>query len=475
MLALLFALLAGLAVFGFNRSANAQTATDEPQGTFTATLGSLNTSANGGTAVTGTATFVVSGDTFTATVDAHGLAPSMAHAMHIHTGNACPAPSADTNHDGVIDVVEGVPAYGPILIPIDNAITSQATGDFPMSDASGNLHFTTSGSLTALLADLHAADPDTTDAVAKLKPNEMLNLAMRHVVVHGVAGSVPATAQSIGGLPAAATLPVACGTISASSAATPSATATTTATPGQPSATAPAEQQGSFVATLGALNTSANGGTAVSGSVTFTITGDNITAVVNARGLAPNMAHAMHIHTGNACPAPSADTNGDGVIDVIEGVPTYGPILVPIDTNLASQADGDFPKADANGNIQFTTRASLSALLADLHAADPDTSDAVAKLKPNEALNLIARHVVIHGVAGSVPSTAQSIAGLSANATLPVACGAITASTMSAPNTGTGIAADSGSSTGMLLLAAAGLGLIVIGGGATAAVVRTRR
>lgn len=472
LLVLLVTLLAGLALLGANRStAHAQTATQEPQGTFTATLGALNTSANGGTAVSGTATFVVSGDTITATVDAKGLAPSMGHAMHIHTGDSCPTAAADTNNDGVIDVVEGVPAYGPILIPIDTNIASQAAGDFPMSDASGNLKFTTSGSVKALLADLHAADPDTTDAVAKLKPNEMLNLAMRHVVIHGVAGAVPATAKSIGGLPAAATLPVACGQLAAASGSTtPVATATSTTT-----ATAPAETPGSFVATLGALNTSANGGTAVTGSVTFTISGDNITAAVNAHGLAPNVAHAMHIHTGSMCPTAAADKNNDGVIDVLEGVPAYGPILVPIDTNIASQADGDFPKADANGNIMFTTHASLSALLADLHAADPDTTDAVAKLKPNEALNLVARHVVLHGVAGAVPSTAQSIAGLPANATLPVACGSILASTMSGPNTGTGVAADGGSSTGMLLLLAAGLGLVVVAGGTTAVAIRTRR
>ncbi|MEO9254222.1 MAG: hypothetical protein ABI305_01675, partial [Tepidiformaceae bacterium] len=231
LLVLLVTLLAGLALLGVNRStAHAQTAAQEPQGTFTATLGALNTSANGGTAVTGTATFVVSGDTITATVDAHGLAPSMAHAMHIHTGDSCPTAAADTNNDGVIDVVEGAPAYGPILIPIDSNIASQAAGDFPMSDASGNLKFTTSGSLTALLADLHAADPDTTDAVAKLQPNEMLNLAMRHVVIHGVAGAVPATAQSIGGLPAAATLPVACGQLAATSVTTPTPVATATPT-----------------------------------------------------------------------------------------------------------------------------------------------------------------------------------------------------------------------------------------------------
>jgi hypothetical protein len=50
-----------------------------------------------------------------------------------------------------------------------------------------------------MLADLHAPDPNTADAVVKLAPGEDLNLAMRHIVIHGVAASTA--------------LPVACGAI----------------------------------------------------------------------------------------------------------------------------------------------------------------------------------------------------------------------------------------------------------------------
>lgn len=44
---------------------------------------------------------------------------------------------------------------------------------------------------------------------------EPLNLGARHVVVHGVdlATPLPATAQSLPGLPAQVTLPIACGEI----------------------------------------------------------------------------------------------------------------------------------------------------------------------------------------------------------------------------------------------------------------------
>lgn len=198
--------------------------------------------------------------------------------------------------------------------------------------------------------------------------------------------------------------------------------------------------QGTYVSTLGALNTQANGGTAVTGTVTTTISGDTVTVVVNAHGLAPGIAHAMHFHADGACPTAAADTNGNGNIDVVEGVPSYGPILIPIDSNLANTDpnQGNFPTADANGDINFTTTASLSALMASLHEADPNPNDAFAKLTANQQLDILTRTVVVHGVANNttLPSTTgtltangephangSSATDLPPQATLPVACG----------------------------------------------------
>ncbi|MGH2632669.1 MAG: hypothetical protein ACRDG3_04595, partial [Tepidiformaceae bacterium] len=316
----LFGVVIGVTA-GSGATAHAQAPAETP-GTYTATLGSLNANANGGKAVTGTATFTIQGDTLTAMVDADGLAPNMAHIMHIHTGGACPAPSADTNHDGYIDVLEGAPSYGLILVPLDSDLSTQAAGDPPMSDANGHLHYMASVPLTALLADLHMPQADPSSPIVKLKMDEALNLATREVVIHGVAQSLPSTVQSIAGAPGNVTLPVACGALSLQAAAptptpttpaaTPTTAPTTPAAPGTSTAQGPAETQGTYTATLGSLNKNANGNKGVTGTATFTIKGDTLTAVVDADGLAPNMAHIMHIHTGGMCPAPSADTNGDG-------------------------------------------------------------------------------------------------------------------------------------------------------------------
>ena len=97
---------------------------------------------------------------------------------------------------------EGLPYYGPILVPLDGDI-SNATSEVPSfpfgSGDRGTYHYEAS----ALVATLQAAI------------GEPLDLAARHVVVHGVdlATPLPATVQSLPGLPAQVTLPLACGEI----------------------------------------------------------------------------------------------------------------------------------------------------------------------------------------------------------------------------------------------------------------------
>ncbi|MBI2724211.1 MAG: superoxide dismutase family protein [Chloroflexi bacterium] len=171
------------------------------------------------------------------------------------------------------------------------------------------------------------------------------------------------------------------------------------------------------------------GGSTVQGKAKITIMGDTIRVNLKATGLAPGV-HAMHIHAAASCPDAADDANNDGVVDVIEGLPDYGAILVPLDSNLTSQADGMFPMADSRGRLRYDQTDDLNAMLADLSAVDPNTGDAVIKLAPGEALNLAGRHIVIHGVDPSttLPSTTATLGTLPPQATLPVACGEITAS-----------------------------------------------
>lgn len=158
---------------------------------------------------TGKAYFRVVNGTLHATVDVAGAEPvdgepfpEGLHAQHIHAADRCPSASADTNGDGIVDVIEGVPFYGPILVPLDGDI-SNTTSEIPtfplaMGDR-GTYHYEASTSVQTL-----------TEALG-----EMLDLPSRHVVIHGVdlETPLPPTVQTLGGLPAQITLPVACGEI----------------------------------------------------------------------------------------------------------------------------------------------------------------------------------------------------------------------------------------------------------------------
>jgi hypothetical protein len=179
-----------------------------------------------------------------------------------------------------------------------------------------------------------------------------------------------------------------------------------------------------FTATLTQLN-----GSGVSGNATFTLDGDSFEATVNGQNLVANIGHAMHIHAAASCPGSTADANSDGYIDVVEGVPSYGGILVPLDGDLSSQSAGlsTLPDADPSGNLTYDLDASLSDLVTDLQAADPDPSDAVVKLAANEDLGLSGRTIVVHGIsdATTLPGTVQTQGGLTAQQALPVACGEI--------------------------------------------------
>ena len=177
---------------------------------YEARLRPLNASVNG-QGVTGLATFTVGTDgTLTVEVDAGGLAvesPLGIHAQHIHAGPECPNRGDDANRDRIVDVIEGVPVYGAILVPLDGDIsnTTSEVETFPSAvsqggrPAFGEIDYEATASLSAIEAALGGD----------------LDLGTRHVVLHGIAASteLPESVQSLGGLPAQVTLPVACGEI----------------------------------------------------------------------------------------------------------------------------------------------------------------------------------------------------------------------------------------------------------------------
>jgi hypothetical protein len=95
---------------------------------------------------------------------------------------------------------------------------------------------------------------------------------------------------------------------------------------------------------LAALN-----GSGVSGTATLSQTGDQLMVVIEAAGLEADQPHAQHIHQPEdgspaTCPGPDADGDGDGVVSLEEGLPSYGPVALALEP---------FPSADADGVVSF--------------------------------------------------------------------------------------------------------------------------
>jgi hypothetical protein len=130
--------------------------------------------------------------------------------------------------------------------------------------------------------------------------------------------------------------------------------------------------------------------TGATGTASITVDdAGNLTVVINAKGLAPNLPHAQHLHgsmdtMSTHCPA-TGDKDGDGFISVEEGVPMYGGVFVSLtttgDTTFTSAlAINRMPRADAQGNLSY--RRTIAA----------------ADLPAGTAAHLKDLHIVQHGV-----------------------------------------------------------------------------
>ncbi len=145
----------------------------------------------------------------------------------------------------------------------------------------------------------------------------------------------------------------------------------------------------------------------VSGSAELTLMGDQLTVKVNATGLEPDKVHPQHIHgsagnkSNSTCPSPAADTNGDGLVDLVEGLPSYGGVLlelyVPID---------EFPVADANGVLTYERTFTLG---------ETEFEEEGELISQSDLSPLQNRAIVLHGMTVDGEYVA----------TLPVACGQI--------------------------------------------------
>jgi hypothetical protein len=236
----------------------------------------------------GTASLTLEGDQLTVMVEASGVTPDQQHLMHIH-GFGEDAEAAALQ--GFAESTCADAGYGPVLIPLE---------PYPTADSEGNVSY--SQTLTVDPAVL--GDP-----------------AQRAIVIHGMEVEGEYNAG----------LPVACGEIEEGEAPPP-----------------PPEEQ-SFSLMFGELNSS---GVSASGSAV--LDGDQLIVTINASGLEADQMHMQHVHGQEEgwayCPGPDLDADGNGTVEIGEGVPAYGSVILPLFSDVEAE---EYPTADSEGNLTF--------------------------------------------------------------------------------------------------------------------------
>lgn len=164
----------------------------------------------------------------------------------------------------------------------------------------------------------------------------------------------------------------------------------------------------------------------ISGQASFIVADGQLHITIVASGLLPSMMHLQHIHgfksgsNESACPDPGADSNGDGIVDLIETHEASGVTLVPFngDPVALKIKSSSYPIANEKGLLTYQISVSLDVL----ESATQNSYDI-------DELSLEDRVLYIHGVPEdtSLPESVQSLPGVPAQVTVPLACGEIEA------------------------------------------------
>ena len=224
-----------------------------------------------------------------------------------------------------------------------------------------------------------------------------------------------------------------------------------------------AEDSWTYQADLGEINDSG-----ASGDIMITLKGDKAMVTEHVEGLAETFMdgpypHVQHIHVkadGSAkCPTPSADEDGDGIVNTPEGGAAYGEVA----TTLTDSGD---TSADAAVDVDHAGIKGGSATYKRTIELDDKTKDAI---KDGRAT------VVVHGLNPADQSQDVQDAksplddSLPQAATAPALCGTLADSQMGQPPKGgpeTGGGSTAGNDDTMML--AAGGGVLVAAGAAFA-------
>lgn len=214
---------------------------------------------------------------------------------------------------------------------------------------------------------------------------------------------------------------------------------------------AQADEDWTYQATLNEIN-----GSGGSGMLTLTLHGNQATVNESWSGLAstfdggpyPHVQHA-HIAGQGTCPTPSADKNGDRIVDTVEGQTAYGMIGTTFSTkgDTSAKAGTNVKIAPAGPSTHYQRTFTMNA-------------DTVQSVKDGTAV------VVVHGLDPTTLSKKAAdaksnlVPSLPLAATAPALCGTLSAMPQGGPDTGTGSTAGPEN----IAMGALGGGLLAVAG-----------
>lgn len=152
---------------------------------------------------------------------------------------------------------------------------------------------------------------------------------------------------------------------------------------------------------------------------------DKLTVVIAATGLEPGQIHIQHIHgqdgTESITPPPSADTDGDTFIELAEGLPFYGPILLNLTSPQGSGLDG-FPTAP-DGSIFFASTYHLHPNAMDTDHGGHASGDVINNFADLDEYEIVLHGMTVGTLGAGTPGEVDGTAGY--KLVLPVASGVI--------------------------------------------------
>ena len=180
-------------------------------------------------------------------------------------------------------------------------------------------------------------------------------------------------------------------------------------------------------------------GSGATGTATATIRNQRIKHIdVHASGLSPNAPHAQHIHYGqqamNECPTIDLDSDGNGRLNTVEGIPAYGPVVVSLtttgDTTPSSFLDVTRFPVSESGSYHYSRDNIRITKVAGTGYPGPDGTGTAREIA--ESIREGEGVVVIHGVDYNGNGEYDFSSGASeldpnlpAEATDPAACGVL--------------------------------------------------